>query len=302
MRQQWRCDDGGVLDVPARAVPAVEHQSAAARHEQHMALSARLQQQPPKEQTPDERHEEAQADSRHGESDRKRRATSTDATTTDHLPQAKHARTGPTHAQEAQEVSSAAGERCDATQEHSSSPRKKRSLDQWSLHSGIGSEFVGSTAAHHGAAAAAAGPSSPHEQREQREAAAASACTLAASRRTSTRDSKLVCHQGTGVKTHARTYTCARGAYKKVSTDVCDPRTSDTGAETATNTGRRTDAHLVFGESARELYEDTVGRWHTRPRFGDRWVTPCVVGGVGCGAGGGASWRARARGGWGDVE
>ena len=29
------------------------------------------------------------------------------------------------------------------------------------------------------------------------------------------------------------------------------------------------DAHLVFGESARELYEDTVGRWHKRPRFGD---------------------------------
>ena len=231
MRQQWRCDDGGVLDVPARAVPAVEHQSTSARHEQPMALSARMQQQHPKEQTPDERHEEAQADSRHGESDRKRRATLTDATTTDHLPQAKHARTGPTHAQEAQEVSSAAGERCDTTQEHSSSPRKKRSLDQWSLHSGTGSEFVGSTAAHHGAAAAAAGPSSPHEQREQREAAAASACTLAASRRTSTRDSKLVCHQGTGVKTHARTYTCARGAYKKVSTDVCDPHTSNTGVE-----------------------------------------------------------------------
>ena len=199
----------------------------------------------------------------------KRRATSSDITKAEHLPRAKHARTEPPHAQEAQEVSSAAGERCDATQEHSSSPRKKRSLDQLSLHSGTGSEFVGSTAAHHGAAAAAAGPSSPHEQREQREAAAASACTLAASRRTSTRDSKLVCHQGTGAKTHACAYTCARGAYKKVSTDVCDPHTSGTGAETATNTGRRTDAHLVFGESARELYEDTVGRWHKRPRFGD---------------------------------
>ena len=37
----------------------------------------------------------------------------------------------------------------------------------------------------------------------------------------------------------------------------------------AGGTGRRTDAHLVFGERARELYEDTVGRWHKRPRFGD---------------------------------
>ena len=241
----------------ARAVPADEHQDAAARHGQPMHMPARCQHGHAEEQTPDERHKEAQAGGRHGRSDMKRRATPSDLTKTEHLPRAKHARTGSTHAQEAQEVGSAAGERCDATQEHSSSPRKKRSLDHWSLHSGTGSEFVGSTAAHHGAAAAAAGPSSPHEQHEQREAAAASACTLAASRRTSTRDSKLVCHQGTGVKTHARTYTCARGAYKTVSTDVCDPHTSDTGAETATNTGRRTDAHLVFGESARELYEDT---------------------------------------------
>ena len=30
-----------------------------------------------------------------------------------------------------------------------------------------------------------------------------------------------------------------------------------------------TDAHLVFGERARELFEATVGRWHKRPRFGD---------------------------------
>ena len=59
------------------------------------------------------------------------------------------------------------------------------------------------------------------------------------------------------------------GHTRKVSTVECDPPTADPGAETATNTGRRTDAHLVFGESARELYEDTVGRWHKRPRFGD---------------------------------
>ena len=43
----------------------------------------------------------------------------------------------------------------------------------------------------------------------------------------------------------------------------------DVARGVAGGTGRRTDAHLVFGERARELYEDTVGRWHKRPRFGD---------------------------------